>query len=117
MSKHAGMAFALLLASLLSLAQAQTINGRLFDNKGEPIPGVTIKVKNGSQSTISDAQGHFTMNTIPPGRYTLFAWENVLSGAWQNAEFIAANFQDGVPVSVSAGERTNIEMGFIKDRR
>lgn len=59
------MAFALLLASLLSLAQTQTINGRLLDNKGEPIPGATIKVKNSSQSTISDAQGHFSLTVSP----------------------------------------------------
>ena len=61
MSKYAGMAFALLLVSLLSVAQTQTITGHLLDDKGYPIAGATIKVKNTNRSTISDAAGHFSI--------------------------------------------------------
>ena len=62
----------------------------------------------------TDAQGHFTFNTVPPGAYTLFAWESVLSGAWQNAEFLRSYADRGVPVSVSAAERANVQVGLIK---
>ena len=65
----------------------------------------------------SDAQGHFTLNTLPPGTYTLFAWENVPTGAWQNAEFLRSYADRGAPVTVSAAERTNVNVGLIKERR
>jgi TonB-linked SusC/RagA family outer membrane protein len=65
MSKHAGMAFALLLVSLLSVAQTQPINGRLLDDQQTPIVGATIRVKNKNRSTISDAQGRFTIAASP----------------------------------------------------
>lgn len=65
MSKYAGMAFALLLASLLSLAQTTTINGRILDDKGEPIAGATIRVRNTNGSTASDAEGRFSINASP----------------------------------------------------
>jgi TonB-linked SusC/RagA family outer membrane protein len=62
MRKYAGMAFALLLAGLLSTAQTRTITGRLVDDKNEPIAGATINVKNTNQSTISDIQGRFSID-------------------------------------------------------
>jgi hypothetical protein len=65
----------------------------------------------------TDTQGHFIINTVPPGPYTLFAWESVLTGAWQNAEFLRSYADRGVPVSVSAAERANVDVGLIKDRR
>jgi hypothetical protein len=68
------------------------------------------------RTTRTDAQGHFTMNTLPPGQYTLFAWEYVINGAWQNAEFLASNIQRGTPVSVSAAERANVSVGWIKNQ-
>jgi hypothetical protein len=65
----------------------------------------------------SDAQGHFVFNTVPPGTYTLFAWESVLTGAWQSAEFLRTFADRGVPVSVSAAERANVNVGLIKDHQ
>jgi Carboxypeptidase regulatory-like domain len=65
----------------------------------------------------TDAQGRFVINTVPPGTYTLFAWESVLTGAWQSAEFLRSFADRGVPASVSAAERANVNVGLIKDRQ
>jgi hypothetical protein len=65
----------------------------------------------------TDAQGHFIINTVPPGTYSLFAWESVLAGAWQSAEFLRTFADRGVPVSVSAAERANVNVGIIKERQ
>jgi TonB-linked SusC/RagA family outer membrane protein len=61
MSKYAGMAFALLLAGFLATAQTHTINGRLLDENGNPIPGATIKARNGQQFAVADDQGRFAI--------------------------------------------------------
>ena len=40
------------------------IRGRVLDEKGNPLPGATIKLKNGSKTIITNAQGEFQMNNI-----------------------------------------------------
>ncbi|WP_300598229.1 SusC/RagA family TonB-linked outer membrane protein [Niabella sp.] len=52
-------------------AQTKTITGQVLeDSLNTPVPGVTIKVKNGPQSAVTNIQGSFTMN-IPSGGATL----------------------------------------------
>jgi len=52
---------------LYANAQTKTITGQVVDDStGEAVVGVTIKVKNGPQSAVSNTQGAFTMN-IPAG--------------------------------------------------
>lgn len=55
----------LLLMGLLCLVQpvwAQNqVTGRITDKNGQPIPGATITVKNSRSSTVSDAEGKFTI--------------------------------------------------------
>jgi hypothetical protein len=36
----------------------------------------------------TDQYGRFTIKGLPPGRYKLFAWEDVEEGAYQDPEFI-----------------------------
>ena len=62
MSKYAGMAIALLLAGFLVFGQTHLINGRILDENGNPIPGATIRARNGQQFAISDDQGRFTIS-------------------------------------------------------
>jgi TonB-linked SusC/RagA family outer membrane protein len=61
MRKNAGMVIAFLLAGFLALAQTHNINGRLFDENGNPIPGASIRAKNGQQFAVSDEQGRFSL--------------------------------------------------------
>jgi hypothetical protein len=103
-----------------------SVNGSVLGPDQKPVPTTMVVLvppegrrQNPAlyRTVRSDAQGNFVFTTIPPGLYTLFAWENVLTGAWQNAEFLAANMQRGVPVSVSAAERANVNVGLIKEQR
>jgi hypothetical protein len=49
------------------------------------------------------------------GRYTLYAWESVFPGAYQNAEFLARYAGRGVAVTVEAGARTTATATAIRD--
>ncbi|ANH80261.1 hypothetical protein A8C56_04010 [Niabella ginsenosidivorans] len=56
---------------LHAAAQTKTISGQAVDDStGEAVAGVTIKVKNGPQSAVTNGQGIFTMN-IPVSGATL----------------------------------------------
>jgi hypothetical protein len=61
----------------------------------------------------SDAQGRFRMGNIPSGSYTVYAWESVPSGAYQNAEFMARYAGRGTPVTVAAGAPTTASVNAI----
>jgi hypothetical protein len=111
---------------ILVNTNAGSIQGSVLGPDQKPVPSTTVVLvpqesrrQNPAlyKTARTDAQGHFVINTVPPGPYTLFAWESVLTGAWQNAEFLRSYADRGVPVSVSAAERANVEVGLIRDRR
>ena len=49
----------------VSEREMQTIKGIIVDNKGDVIIGANIQVKGTSTGTISDSDGHFTLNATP----------------------------------------------------
>ncbi|MBZ4188064.1 SusC/RagA family TonB-linked outer membrane protein [Niabella beijingensis] len=64
------VAFAVMISlyGLCAGAQTKTITGQVVeDSTGAPVPGVTIKVKNGPQSAVTNLQGNFTMNISSQG--------------------------------------------------
>ena len=70
-----GVAF-LLLAPLVRPQDASTgaIRGTVLDPDARPVPSATIAVVNSatgaSYSAVSDAEGHFAIDLLPPGDYS-----------------------------------------------
>jgi len=48
--------------SLFSIQQEKEVTGTVRDNKGTPLPGVTVQVKGTSKGTKTDANGHYKLN-------------------------------------------------------
>ncbi|MFD1628243.1 TonB-dependent receptor [Pseudopedobacter beijingensis] len=44
--------------------QQKTITGKVTDEKGEPLPGVSVKVKNTQTNTVSDVNGNYKINVL-----------------------------------------------------
>ena len=68
----------LLLIALAAAGQAQTtggIVGRVTDENGGALPGVTVQVESavlqGSRVTTTGPDGHYRLTLLPPGDYTL----------------------------------------------
>jgi TonB-linked SusC/RagA family outer membrane protein len=55
---------------LLSNSQPVTLGGKVTDNTGSPLPGVTIMVKGTTVGTISNSDGNFSLN-VPSGAQSL----------------------------------------------
>lgn len=51
-----------LIESIISMLMAIDVRGKILDQNSKPIPGVTISVKGTKKSTVSDAEGSFTIN-------------------------------------------------------
>ena len=59
------------MCSTLAFSQAKkSVTGAVADSAGNPLPGVTIKVKGTKTTTVSDAQGNFTI-PLPSDNGTL----------------------------------------------
>ena len=42
-----------------------TLSGKISNEKGEGLPGASVKVKRSSAGTVSDAEGHFRLTQVP----------------------------------------------------
>ena len=62
--------FLFLFVSILTNAQTFTLNGKVVNEKKEPLPGATILVKEENKGTSTDFDGKFRVN-FPKGKYTI----------------------------------------------
>ena len=46
-------------------AQQKTISGKVTDEQGQPLPGVTIVIKGSTLGTISDVEGNYSLSSVP----------------------------------------------------
>jgi len=79
--KHTLACLAMLVAMTIPAAsraqgvQTGTIRGIVKDQQGLAVPGATVTATSpalqGSRTAVTDAQGQYTINALPPGAYTL----------------------------------------------
>lgn len=50
--------------SLSVFAQERTLTGTITDDTGQPLPGVTIMIKDSSHGTITDANGNYALTNV-----------------------------------------------------
>jgi hypothetical protein len=58
----------------------------------------------------SDSAGSIAIKGIPPGDYTLFAWEYIDAGAWYNLDFIRQQMPNGVAVTIDPGREVDVRI-------
>ena len=83
----------------LSVEQPQkiSIKGRVFDTKGQPIPGTTVIVKGTTTGTITDSEGQFSLE-VPANTKTLLF-----------------SFVGFVTQEVPIGNQTNFSINLVED--
>ncbi|MFY9823638.1 MAG: DNRLRE domain-containing protein [Thermoanaerobaculia bacterium] len=84
---------------------ATTIHGVVLDNSNQPVPGVTLRLRDTSILTQSDSKGLFRISPAPVGRIKLIVDGSTAQrpGAWPDLEFelttIAGRDNDlGMPI-------------------
>jgi hypothetical protein len=111
----------------ITLAQgAGTITGTVQTVSGDAVTlGTVVLVpelsRRGNPSlftvTKTDHKGAFTLRGVPPGNYTVLAWDWVRWNSYYNAEILAESEGRGVKVTVEARSRQNINVRAIEGSR
>jgi hypothetical protein len=65
------------------------------------------------RKAVTDQSGRFILRGMPPGAYTLFAWERVEGEAYYNPEFLKGYEGQGKALSLSEGERKSLQLKAI----
>ena len=87
------------------------VSGVVTDDRGAPTQGVQAvlvpdEARRGRSdsyfSSTTDQNGQYTFANVPPGRYKLFAWEDIPAGAYQYPDFIRRYEDRGQSITVNA---------------
>lgn len=57
----------------------QNITGKVTDDKGEPLPGVSILIKNSTQGTVTDVKGEYNINIPNSSAILVFSYVGFLT--------------------------------------
>jgi hypothetical protein len=68
------------------------------------------------QSVMTDAAGQYRIVGVAPGRYKLFAWEDVEKNAWRDNGFMTLHEDRGIPVAVDAAGNHTVALTAIPPR-
>jgi hypothetical protein len=60
-----------------------------------------------------DEHGAFEMNSMTPGEYRLYAFEDLAYGAWFDPEFLQPYVERGTPVELKAGTKLEVTVQAI----
>jgi hypothetical protein len=61
----------------------------------------------------TDPDGEFTMQGVPPGQYTAFAWESLFPTAWMNPKLLEQYKGRGRSVEVATGVQLQLQLSVI----
>ena len=104
--------------------QGQTVTGTVRSDDGIPAEAATVvlvppqaKRRNpmNYRVTNTDPNGGFKMQDVPPGEYTIFAWESILPTAWMNSKVFERYEKRGRPISLTSGVSLDLQLPLIPD--
>ncbi|MGA8271671.1 MAG: carboxypeptidase-like regulatory domain-containing protein [Candidatus Sulfotelmatobacter sp.] len=104
---------------LVASANGATAEGVATDQKNEPFANaVVVAVPEARfrerpdryRKVLSDQSGRFSLRGLPPGDYTIFAWDSVDGEAYYNAEFLKGYEAFGKSLHLNEGERSSVQI-------
>ena len=79
-----------------------------------PDTGNTVPREYGTRVAVFDQYGTFALDSIAPGAYHLYAFENVPEGSWGDAELLREISDKGVALHFEEGDAERIEVPLIR---
>ena len=107
---------------IIASANGAVADGVATNQKDEPVAdAVVVAVPEARfrshpdryRKALTDQRGRFNLRGLPPGDYTLFAWESVDGEAYIDAEFLKTYEGQGKTLRLGEGERANVQLKTI----
>jgi hypothetical protein len=107
---------------LVASDRGASIAGFAADAKDRPVPDAMIvavperRLRSHPDryfKAAADQLGRFTLRGLPPGEYTLFAWERLEGEPYFNPEFLQQYQEPGTSVHVKEGQRESLRLRVI----
>jgi hypothetical protein len=107
---------------IMLISGARTVEGTVRDASGKPVAGATAVLVPPRErrhnralyyTAKSDATGHFKIQGVPPGSYSLFSWQNMPDGAYFNDRFVSRNEDAGRRVNVTQASMQGADVRLI----
>src|SRR5262249_5518858 len=90
--------------------QTGTVRGAVRDTQGLPMPGVTVTATSaalqGPRTTVTSAEGEFTLAALPPGNYTI---------TFELSGFGTATRQTDIPVGSTINEAVTLAPAGVSE--
>lgn len=101
--------------------KAAVLDGTLVDDDGKPAAGtvtlVPVPQRTGQArlypTAMADAQGRFRFPAITPGKYKVYAWEEIENTAHWDPDFIRPFGSRGEPIEVGESGRATVSLKRI----
>lgn len=114
MKKIVSICFILLFTSVYAFSQNRTITGTVTSEAGEPLPNVSVLIKNTQTGTITNSDGHYSIEVKPNARVLVFS----SAGSEMQEVSIGNKTVINVTLRVSVGQLEevviNVPYGTIK---
>jgi uncharacterized protein (DUF2141 family) len=102
-------------------AGAGRVSGSVAKNQQPFAGGTVVLVPEGARRSqprfyrqaLTDSAGRFTISSVAPGDYKLFAWEEIERGMYLDPDFIQSYEDSGKPAHVEEGGNLNLEVELI----
>ncbi|HBL75905.1 MAG TPA: SusC/RagA family protein [Prolixibacteraceae bacterium] len=63
----------------ISVQQKQEVKGKVTNQSGEPVPGATVVVKGSTMGVVTDFDGNYTLQNVPPDATLVFSFVGMKS--------------------------------------
>jgi hypothetical protein len=102
---------------LVASMNGASVEGVVTNATGEPVADAVVvavpearyrRLSDHYRKATSDQNGRIRLRGLPPGDYTIFAWEGIEGEAYLNPDFIRNYEAQGKALHVSEGERVSL---------
>jgi len=89
-----------------------SIEGDVADANGQPVAAGILLLRGTIRwaGFVSQQNGHFKLQNVAPGDYTLYAWDEPNEVEYADPEWMRRNGGGGIPVTVTAGQSQQFKL-------